>query len=237
MAEKLYETLAKQVLLVVNQYREETNKLGQAVQNLNNNPRYTDFGKDELVKKLREELKRLNESETEELKEIVQHFINEYQVIHTDDGRVDPQNVANALKVIEMCGTSLTAEVLRTAIEPVKGSYSTLKMILSIFVSKNENALAVEATYKPECIELLNEYLGINNTICDYEDLFLTVSEVLNMPELVSMSITGTPNYNGVVINNLVDNIPYCTLCLADNMMRVGKLHEQVSLEYPRLFK
>lgn len=237
MAEKLYETLAKQVLVLVNQHKAEAEKIGQAVQELNTNPRYSDFGKNELVQKLREELKPLNESITNELKALVQQFVNEYQVVRADDGKADSQDIANALKVIEMCGNHITVEVLRTALEPIKGSYTTLNMIRSIFEMKNTNALANEATYNPDCIELLDEYLGANCAVFNYEDAFATVKEVLDMPELVSAGIVGTPNYSGTVINNLVDNTPYCTHCLSDNMMKVGKLYESVSLEYPRLFK
>lgn len=237
MAEKLYETLAKQVLVLVNQHREEAEKIGQAVQELNTNPRYSDFGKNELVQKLREELKALNESKTKELKAAVQQFVNEYQVVRADDGKADSQDVANALKIIDMCGASITVEVLRTALEPIKGSYTTLKMIYSIFEAKNTRVLASEAAYNPECFELLNNYLGANNAVCNYEDAFATVKEVLDMPELLSAGIHGVPNYSGTVINNLVDNTPYCTHCISDNMMRVGKLYDSVSLEYPRLFK
>lgn len=237
MAEKLYETLAKQVLVLVNQHREEAEKIGQAVQELNINPRYSDFGKNELVQKLREELKALNESKTKELKAAVQQFVNEYQVVRADDGKADSLDVANALKVIDMCGAGITVEVLRTALEPIKGSYTTLKMIRSIFEARNTKVLADTAAYNPDCIELLDEYLGANCAVFNYEDAFATVKEVLDMPELLSAGIHGVPNYSGTVINNLVDNTPYCTHCISDNMMRVGKLYDSVSLEYPRLFK
>lgn len=84
---------------------------------------------------------------------------------------------------------------------------------------------------------MLNDYLGVNTAICEYESIFETIQEVLDMPELVSAGIVGASNPSGTVINNLVDNTPYCTHCLGDNMMRVGKLYDSVSLEYPRLFK
>lgn len=235
--EKLYETLAKQVLVIVNQHREEATKIGQAVQELNTNPRYSDFGKNELVQKLREELKALNESKTKELKALAKQFVKEYQVVRADDGKANSMDVANALKIIDMCGNSITVEVLRTALEPIKGSYTTLKMIRSIFEARQVNVIAVQAAYPPDCIELLDEYLGANCTVFNYEDAFATVREVLDMPELFSAGIVGIPNYSGTVINNLVDNTPYYTLCLSDNMMKVGKLYDSVSLEYPRLFK
>ena len=163
--------------------------------------------------------------------------MNTYQINITDDGKADPQEVANALKVIEMCGTGLTVEVLRTALEPIKGSYTTLKMIQTILTSKNQRALAVEATYSPECIILIDEYIGQTGAIIGYEDTFAEVKSALNVPLLVSAGLHGEPDYNGSVINRLLDTTPYITLCLSDSMMKVGKLYEQVSLEYPGFFK
>ena len=179
----------------------------------------------------------INQEKTNELKEVVQQFVNTYQINITDDEKADPQEVANVLKVIEMCGTGLTAEVLRTALEPIKGSRSTLKMIETMFRSKNDRALALEASYNPECIDLLDDYIGRTGAIIGYEDTFAEVKSALNVPLLVSAGLHGEPDYNGSVINRLSDTTPYITLCLSDSMMKVGKLYEQVSLEYPGFFK
>ena len=116
-------------------------------------------------------------------------------------------------------------------------SYSTLKMIQNMFNSKNKNALAIEASYKYECFSLLNDYLGQVGAIHDYEEFFAEVKSVLNMPMLVSAGIHSETDWNGTVVNRLLDTTLYSTLCLADNMMKVGKLYEQVSLEYPGFFK
>ena len=237
MAEKFYETCAKQVVTIIHQHREGTKEIADAIQKLNTDRRYSEYGREELLKKLREELNTINQEKTNELKEVVQQFVNTYQINITDDGKADPQEVANALKVIEMCGTGLTVEVLRTALEPIKGSYTTLKMIQTILTSKNQRALAVEATYSPECIILIDEYIGQTGAIIGYEDTFAEVKSALNVPLLVSDGLHGEPDYNGSVINRLLDTTPYITLCLSDSMMKVGKLYEQVSLEYPGFFK
>ena len=112
-----------------------------------------------------------------------------------------------------------------------------LKMIQTILTSKNQRALAVEATYSPECIILIDEYIGQTGAIIGYEDTFAEVKSALNVPLLVSAGLHGEPDYNGSVINRLLDTTPYITLCLSDSMMKVGKLYEQVSLEYPGFFK
>lgn len=237
MAEKFYETCAKQVVTIIHQHREGTKEIADAIQKLNTDRRYSEYGREELLKKLREELNTINQEKTNELKEVVQQFVNTYQINITDDGKADPQEVANALKIIEMCGTGLTVEVLRTALEPIKGSYTTLKMIQTILTSKNQRALAVEATYSPECIILIDEYIGQTGAIIGYEDTFAEVKSALDMPLLVSAGIHGEPDYNGSVVNRLLDTTPYITLCLPDSMMKVGKLYDQVYLEYPGFFK
>lgn len=234
MAEKLYETLAKDALMIIHQHREEAQKIGDAVQKLNADPRYSDFGKEELIKKLREELKNLNQDKTKELKAVVQKFVNEYQTVHTDDGKADPQVIANALKVIEMCGFGLTTDLLRSVVEPLKDSYTSLKMIRSLLMTKtNDSGMG----FNSDVLALMDEYIGVNAEIITYEDVFDSVKEMMNMPELVSAGIHGEPDYSSGVINRLIDETPYSTLCLCDNMMKVGKLYDVVYLKYPRLFK
>lgn len=237
MAEKLYETCAKQVQLVIRQHRDEANKIGQAVQKINADQMYSQMGKEKLLLNLRSELKALNKSKTDELKEVVKEFCNQYQVIHTDDGKADSQTIANALKVIEMTGYNLTVELLRGVVEPLKNSYTSLKMIRSLLGTKDAAGKEIGLGYSADILVTMDEYIGVNAEIIAYEDTFILVKEVLDMPELVTASIYGEPDYNGGIINRLIDRTPYSVLCLGDNMMKVGKLYDTVYLEYPRLFK
>ena len=234
MSEKKYEECAKKVRMIIHQHRQEAEDIGQALQKINADPRYSQMGKDELVGQLRIELKELNKTKTEELKAVVTEFCKEYQVVHTDDGKSNSQEIANALKVIEMCGYGLTSDLLRSVVEPLKGSYTTLKMIRSLLAMKNDNA---GLGYSADVLILMDEYIGVNAEIITYEDRFESVKEVLDMPELVSIGIYGEPEFNGAVINRLRDETHYSVLTLSDNMMKVGELHNSVYLEYPRLFK
>lgn len=237
MSEKFYETCAKQVVMLIQQHKEDAKKVADAVQKLNTDRRYSDYGKEQLMKGLLDELNVVNEKKNNELRDVVKQFVQQYQIIREDDGKADPQSVANALKVIDMCGTSLTADVLRTAVEPIRGSYTTLKMIHSVLLSKNENSPSTEACYKDECLHLLENYIGENATIISYEETLSAVKDALEMPFIVRIGLHSEPDYNGTVVNRLLDNTPYTTFCIADNMMRVGKMYDQVSMEYPGLFK
>lgn len=234
MAEKLYETCAKQVQIIIQQHRQEAEKIGQAVQKVNADPRYSQQGKDELVAALRSELKELNKTKTKELKAVVTTFCNQYQVIHVDDGKADAQEVANALKVIDMCGYNLTADLLRSIAEPLKNSYTALKMLRELLDAKHDNS---SLGFAPDVLTLMDEYIGMNSEIIAYENVFESVKEVLDIPELCSAGIVGVPEINGTVVNRLVDATCYAVLTLGDNMMKVGQLYDSVYLEYPRLFK
>ena len=233
MKEKLYESCAKQVQVIIGQHRDKANEISQTLQKINADPRYSQMGKDELVGKLREELNTLNKSKTSELKDVVRSFCSQYQIIHVNDD-ADAQLIANALKVIDMCGYNLTAELLQSVIEPLKNSYTSLKMIRSLLIAKSDDA---GLRYTPQVMLLMDEYIGVNADIISYEDAFSSVESVLDMPELVSAGICGEPDYNNGTINRLIDATRYDVLCLGDNMMKVGKLYDDVYLKYPRLFK
>lgn len=234
MAEKLYETLAKEALMIIHQHRKAAKEIGDVVQINNADPRLSDFGREDAMNNLREELKALNQKKTDELKAVIQKFMNEYQIVHTDDGKADPQVIANALKVIEMCGFGLTTDLLRGVVEPLKDSYTSLKMIRSLLMTKtNDSGMG----FNSDVLVLMDEYIGANPEIIAYEDVLESVKEMLNMKELVSAGIHGEPDYSSGVINRLIDETCYSTLCLCDNMMKVGKLYDVVYLKYPKLFK
>ena len=73
MAEKFYETCAKQVVTIIHQHREGTKEIADAIQKLNTDRRYSEYGREELLKKLREELNTINQEKTNVImgKEIV----------------------------------------------------------------------------------------------------------------------------------------------------------------------
>ncbi len=229
---KLYEELAKEVVVTINEHRDATKKVADAVQKVSTDRRYTDEGKNQLIDGLRDELKENNQTYTKKLKDIINLFLNKYQVTPVDDA-ADSLELANALKIIEMCGYSLTAELLRDAVEPLKNSYKSMNMIRSIIYAKSQGV----NQYSIEVLNLLDEYLGVNNDIIGYSELIDEIRSLLDVPELVSAGLRGTMSVQSTVLNDTCDTTPYCTLCLSDNMMKAGKMYEPLRLEYPRMFK
>ena len=234
--EKLYETCAKNVMLIIHQHGEEAKKVGQAVEKINTDKRYTPGGKQEFIQKLRQELKELNEKGSDEIKKEVNKFCQKYQINHVDE-KADSQEVANALKVIEMAGYHLTAELLRSVIEPLKESHSALRMIHELLDAKQSKAIVRETTYSEDVMLMMEEYLGGNAEIYAYEEAFDVVKSVLDAVYVVNAGIYGEPVYGGGTVNVMRDDTSYATLCLCDNMMKVGKMYDSLYLKYPNVFK
>jgi hypothetical protein len=236
MEEKLYETYAKKIQLLITGHRQEVKNIEDAINELNGSPRYSDFGKKELVDGLRKELKELNDSYTKELKDVIKKFCNEYGVVFQEDNENHTTELANTLKIIEMCGIQLTVDLLRDAIEPLKSSYKSLKMIRNLLDNKNSNPMLPER-YEPKIFELMDDYMGTNNDVEKYSNQLDQIKGLLDYPELVSAGIWGLPGMTGNEINRVREDTRYSVLRLGDNMMDVGRLYELVSNEYPRFFK
>ena len=74
MSEKLYETYAKKVQLLLhnNDRKKELTDIVDNMMAVRKNPRYSDIGKEELLKDMREEFANKNKAWTEALREVIQ---------------------------------------------------------------------------------------------------------------------------------------------------------------------
>lgn len=233
---EFYEECAKKVAELIHDYHTKTKDVADAVQKIATDTMYTDVGKKTLTDKLQTELADTTKAVDDDVKSVVKDFCERYQIDHVDQS-VDQLCISNALKIIEISGFSLTPELLRTALEPLKKSYKSLKMIASLLHAKNDGAVDVKVTYKYEVIDVMNEYLGMTNSLYDYEKVFDEVKSVLDVPELFHTGIHGIPGPSGRVVNRLITDDTYAVLALADNMMKVGKMYEIVRMEYPETFE
>lgn len=157
------------------------------------NPRYSEVGKEELMKGLREEFAKKNKDWSEALREIIQDFCDKYSVKVPDDGESHSVEVANVLKIIDMCGTDLSASILKTALEPVKNSGMVLKMISDVIDARQKSSAT--GGYKNEVLGLLNDYLGMNAEMISYDDTMKSITSLLTRDELVSYSIQDDYQY------------------------------------------
>ena len=140
MSEKLYETYAKKVQLLLhnNDRKKELTDIVDNMMAVRKNPRYSDI------------------------------------VEVPDDGESHSVEVANVLKIIDMCGFDLSADILKAALEPVKNSGTVLKMISDVMYTKQKNSSI--GGYKSEVLELLDDYLGMNNEMLAYSDTLESIT-------------------------------------------------------------
>ncbi|BCJ92837.1 hypothetical protein acsn021_04060 [Anaerocolumna cellulosilytica] len=235
MEEKLYETCAKQVVVLLRDYRVELDNIKESTQKVKADPRYTELGKKQLLTGLVKELKDLNESTTEALKKIILTFCDKYKVTFSDDKGQHQTEIANALKIIDMCGMNLSVELLQSTIEPLKSSYKSLKMIRGVLEAKDSNPMLPEH-YDMEIFNMLDGYMGSSVSIEDYTNFFDRIKEILNYPVIFDSGI-GAIIYGGSEMVQINDTTPYNVLCLGDNMMNVGKMYEVLSQEYLLVFE
>ena len=195
MSEKLYETYAKkvQVLLHNNDRKKELTDIVDNMMAVRKNPRYSDIGKEELMKDMREEFANKNKAWTEALREVIQDFCNKYGVEVPDDGESHSVEVANVLKIIDMCGFDLSADILKAALEPVKNSGTVLKMISDVMYTKQKTSSI--GSYQSEVLDLLNDYLGMNNEMLTYSDTLESITSLLTRERLIDYSIQDDYQY------------------------------------------
>lgn len=241
MSEKLYETYAKKVQLLLhnNDRKKELTDIVDNIMAVRKNPRYSDIGKEELLKDMREEFANKNKAWTEALREVIQDFCNKYGVEVPDDGESHSVEVANVLQIIDMCGFDLSADILKAALEPVKNSGTVLKMISDVMYTRAKNSSIGGHCYKSEVFELLDDYLGMNNEMLAYSDTLESITALLTRERLIDYSIQddyqyGVENGTRLVIQ---ENTPYSVYCLGDNMMKVGKMHDEIKQTDTRFFK
>lgn len=232
---EFYEECAKKVAQIIHDYHNKTKEVADAMQKVLTDAMYSETGKKILQDKLLAELAEVTSAADNDVKSVVKEFCKQYQVNFSDQ-KVDPVCVSNALKIIELSGSSLTGDLLRNALEPLKKSHSTLKMVASLLHAKYDNVLAIEA-YPNGAFEVMNEYLGLTNVGYEYESVFDSVKSVLNIPELFHTGIHGESDNTGRVINRLITDDTYAVIALSDNMMKAGKLYDVVRMEYPEILQ
>lgn len=221
----VYEECAKNVVTITKDYCDQFANIAEALELNKKSDKLTTSGKMDAVDKLREELDTLNQKESDKLREVITTFCNRYQVCKTNE-KADAGDIANALKVIEMCGSGLTVDVLKNVAEPLLNDYGSLKMLDGILRTKGCGT---------EVLDYMMELTGGNYDVLTYESHFEMISTLLNTESIFNGSIP-----QGSVMGELpgiTDGLRYEVFALGDAMMQVGKLHEELKVKYPRMFK
>lgn len=234
--EKTYETYAKRFYELMEAHERDVKEIENEANKVAVDKRRSDFGRQEHVDNLKRDLGKLNAEISETLRGLVNQFCNEYDVNFAEDGKDHTTEIANALKIIDMCGVNITADLFRSAIEPLKGSYKALKMINDVLSIKWEkhNANTPEQ-YNPEIREIIYDYLGTNEDVNSFVGYMNDVKAILEYPTLVNYQLVNT-GINGVTRFEVQNCTRYSVGVLPDEIIRLGKMYETLSLKYPLLF-
>lgn len=250
--EKQYEEYAKSVLLLMNDsnFVKSLNGIVQDMNNIMTDDTLTDKGKSQKIASKKADFEKAVKKQSDSIKSVVKEFCDTYRLEAPDDGKTHSTEMSNILKIIDLCGFALTPEVLKTAIEPIKNSANQLKMIENILDAKNKSSIS-GASYSMDVMKLIEEYVrtggmgkevGAYKEVVAYEEAFDQVAMMLNLESIISFEVNSNndnPNYiylNGINTFRIDNKIPYETYCLADNMMKVGQMYEELTSEHEESF-
>ncbi len=117
---KTYEEYKETMLIFFGTHREEATKIENRANEIAVNKRFSDYGKQEAISNLKSSLAELNTSFSDSVRGLVKEFCKEFSISFKEDNADHAADIANALKVIEMCGTGLSMGrfILRFATKP-----------------------------------------------------------------------------------------------------------------------
>lgn len=139
--------------------------------------------------------------------------------------------LANALKIIEMMGYNLTPEILREAIDPLKGSAKKIGLIANMIHAKNNG---FGDHYDPEILAVLDELVaGFGKfDLPDYLNDYENIHALLDANSLFNYRIFKS----GPWVHEIQDDLSYDVLGLSESMIRLGQMYSQFSVDYPQYF-
>lgn len=231
---KSYDEYKEKMLIFFGAHREEATKIENTANLIAVNKRFSDYGRREAISNLKSSLAELNASFSDSIRGLVKKFCKEFSVSFKEDNADHAADIANALKVIEMCGTGLTGDLFRQVLEPLKGSYKALKVINDVLVVKWSTP-ATAALYAPEISTIISDYMGSNAEINEYVDRLKEIEAVSDYPVLSEFEIVNTA-YNGALHFEVRNKTRYSVGVLPDEMVAAGKMYEELAMKYPLMF-
>lgn len=231
---KSYDEYKEKMLIFFGAHREEATKIENRVNEIAVDKLSSDYAKQQAFTNLKTELAEQNASFSDSIRGLVKKFCKEFSVSFKEDNADHAADIANALKVIEMCGTGLTGDLFRQVLEPLKGSYKALKVINDVLVVK-WSIPATAALYAPEISTIISDYMGSNAEINEYVDRLKEIEAVSDYPVLSEFEIVNTA-YNGALHFEVRNKTLYSVGVLPDEMVAIGKMYEEFAMKYPLMF-
>lgn len=208
------------------EFEQKLKEYGEAISKLALDRRFTPEGKQEFISTMMGEVAKTCEQYNTLIKKLVEEYC-EYMAIEMPDKPVDDTAVANALKIIDMTGYNLTGEILRTAIEPIKDSFKTVRMI--------ENIISVKESVKAfpmDVHSVLRDCTYQFSDVHDYLDMYDKIKGFLDIERPLSYQEQG--DINGSF--SLAAHVPYSTLVMPNWIYDLGVMYSRLESKYPLVF-
>lgn len=233
--ERKYEVTAQAVQGVIASYEADVKEAEDAANKVMADWRFSASGKENAKQNLYKELQERADKYMNLIREAAKDFCDTYRIKLPSDNKDHSMDIANALKMIDMLGYNLTAETLKTVLEPIKNSYKHMKMIADVLEAKNKGITADFVHYDPAVITTMYEWLGVNTKVFEYLDAFREVEEICTTERIKLYAATNS--YGNASLVSLTPQIPYEIFALPDAMIRAGKMYAELESEFSELFK
>lgn len=232
--ERTYESYAARAEAIIKNFQDKVKEAQETGCEMMLDWRFTPEGKNENLKGVKADLQKKADNLTKLFRENARKFCNEYKVTLPNDGKSHTEDVANALKVIDMVGFKLTPDILKSIMEPLKHSYTNMKMIHDVIYAKGNvpEAGLAGIGYDKAIYETLIEYMGINTSAVEYLDRLKEVEDIENIPGF-KFSVEPFTNATPFII---VPNIPYEYYAVPETMKELGKMYAVLENEFSELF-
>ena len=180
------------------------------------NENLSDVGKENAKTAILNKLQQDADKFTSEIHTAAQAFCDAFKVQLPEDGKDHSADVANATNIIGMVGSSMTTDVLRGILDPLKGSYKNLKMIYDIMEARKG-----AAGYNEKVMSLLDDYMGINTRVGEYLNALDEIGDVAN-PDGLKLSFAASSYVGGTTVY-IDPKVPYSFYVCGERMADVEK--------------
>ena len=223
--ERTYESYAARAEAIIKLFEDAAKEAQETGCKIMADWRFTPEGKSENLKGIKADLQEKADNLTKLFKENAKKFCNEYKVTLPNDGK--------------MVGFKLTPDILKSIMEPLKHSYTNMKMIHDVIVAKGDVSAAVGEIgigYDEAIYETLIEYMGINTSAIEYLEKLKEVEDIGNIPGFRFSVFVYDSMYGGATPIIITPDVPYSYLNLPDIMKGLGEMYAKLENEFSELF-
>lgn len=229
--EKNYEIYATQVQGCNKLFTDEVKRIADECTKVMGDFRYSEQGKEEKKREHFAALNAIADNLSRVCKEAIRHFCDDFRVSLPEDGKDHSRDIENALKIIELLGVNLDVQNFQNIMNPLRGSFRSMKVIADLLEAKNKGG----ANYDSAIMKKLYEYMGGNGRVFDYLHIFEIIESIIGSTgDRYGFSVT---SYGNASVIRIQERIPYDFLACADWMKQAGKEYAALEEEFSDVFK